>query len=46
MAMFGGTFAVHGDISYSGGVDMELEDPVLGRKLTHTYKIVQLPDEV
>jgi hypothetical protein len=44
-AMFCGTFAVHGDISYSGTFDMELEDPVLGRKLTHTYKIVQLPDE-
>jgi hypothetical protein len=44
-AMFCGTFAVHGDISYSGRFDMELEDPVLGRKLTHGYKIVSLPDE-
>jgi hypothetical protein len=44
-AMFCGTFAVHGDISYSGAFDMELEDPVLGRKLTHDYKIVSLPDE-
>jgi hypothetical protein len=44
-AMFCGTFAVHGGISYSGTFDMELEDPVLGRKLTHGYKIVQLPDE-
>ena len=44
-AMFCGTFAVHGDISYSGTFDMELEDPVLGRKLTHGYKIVSLPDE-
>jgi len=44
-AMFCGTFAVHGGISYSGGFDMELEDPVLGRKLTHSYKIVSLPDE-
>ena len=43
--MFCGTFAVHGDISYSGTFDMELEDPVLGRKLTHSYKIVSLPDE-
>ena len=25
--------------------DMELEDPVLGRKLTHGYDIVSLPDE-
>jgi hypothetical protein len=44
-AMFCGTFAVHGGISYSGSFDMELEDPVLGRKLTHGYKIVSLPDE-
>ena len=44
-AMFCGTFAVRGDISYSGSFDMELEDPVLGRKLTHSYKIVSLPDE-
>ena len=44
-ALFCGTFAVHGDISYSGTFDMELEDPVLGRKLTHSYKIVSLPDE-
>ena len=44
-AMFCGTFAVHGGISYSGTFDMELEDPVLGRKLTHSYAIVSLPDE-
>jgi hypothetical protein len=44
-AMFCGTFAVHGGISYSGRFDMELEDPVLGRKLTHGYRIVSLPDE-
>ena len=44
-AMFCGKFAVHGDVSYSGTFEMELEDPVLGRKLTHGYKIVSLPDE-
>ena len=44
-AMFCGTFAVHGEFSYSGTFDMELEDPVLGRKLTHGYQIVSLPDE-
>jgi hypothetical protein len=43
--MFCGTFAVHGEISYSGTFDMELEDPVLKRKLTHGYRIVSLPDE-
>ena len=44
-AMFCGTFAVHGGISYSERFDMELEDPVLGRKIAHSYKIVSLPDE-
>ena len=44
-AMFCGTFAVHGEISYSGTFEMELEDPVLKRKLTHRYSIVSLPDE-
>ncbi len=44
-AMFCGTFAVQGGFSYGGTFDMELEDPVLGRKLTHGYKIVSLPDE-
>jgi hypothetical protein len=43
--MFCGTFAVHGEISYSGTFDMELEDPVLKRKITYGYKIVSLPDE-
>jgi hypothetical protein len=44
-AMFCGTFAVHGGISPSGRFAMELDDPVLGRKLTHSYKIESLPDE-
>ena len=44
-AMFCGTFAVHGGISYSGTFEMELDDPVLGRKLTHGYRVVELPDE-
>ena len=44
-AMFCGTFAVHGGFSYGGTFEMELDDPVLGRKLTHGYKIVPLPDE-
>ena len=44
-AMFCGTFAVHGGIASSGTFEMELEDPVLGRKLTHSYRIVSLPDE-
>ena len=44
-AMFCGTFAMRGGISSSGTFDMELDDPVLGRKLMHGYKIVSLPDE-
>jgi hypothetical protein len=44
-AMFCGTFAVHGGIASSGTFEMELDDPVLGRKLTHAYRIVSLPDE-
>jgi hypothetical protein len=44
-AMFCGTFAVHGGISSSGTFEMELDDPVLARKLTHGYTIVSLPDE-
>ncbi len=44
-AMFCGTFAVHGGISHSALFEMELDDPVLGRKLTHSYRIVSLPDE-
>lgn len=44
-AMFCGTFAVHGGFSYGGAFEMELDDPVLSRKLTHSYKTVSLPDE-
>jgi hypothetical protein len=36
---------VHGGISTGGRFDMELHDPVLGRKLAHGYDIVSLPDE-
>jgi hypothetical protein len=44
-AMFGGTLAVHGEIGPADRFEMELEDPVLGRKLTHAYAINTLPDE-
>jgi Protein of unknown function (DUF2848) len=44
-AMFCGTFAVHGGFSYGGTFEMELDDPVLKRKLTHTYTASSLPDE-
>ena len=45
-AMFCGTFAVHGGISYDGTFEMELDDPVLGRKLTpRLHASCSLPDE-
>jgi hypothetical protein len=44
-AMYCGTLAVHGGIVPAEAFEMELEDPVLGRKLTHTYRILPLPDE-
>ncbi|MGE3150457.1 MAG: DUF2848 domain-containing protein [Pseudorhodoplanes sp.] len=44
-AMFCGTLAVHGGVVAADVFEMELEDPVLGRKLTHSYRILSLPDE-
>jgi hypothetical protein len=44
-AMFCGTLAVHGAIEGGELFEMELEDPVLGRKLTHAYRVEQLPIE-
>src|SRR5206468_11860888 len=38
-AMFCGTLAVHGAIEGGELFEMELEDPVLGRKLTHAYRV-------
>jgi Protein of unknown function (DUF2848) len=44
-AMFCGTLAVHGEIAAAERFEMELEDPVLGRKLVHGYDVKTLPDE-
>lgn len=44
-AMFCGTLAVHGPIGRADKFEMELEDPVLGRKLSHRYSIRELPNE-
>lgn len=44
-AMFCGTLAVHGGIAPAEKFEMELDDPVLGRRLTHGYRIQTLPDE-
>jgi hypothetical protein len=44
-AMFCGTLAVHGAIEGGDRFEMELDDPVLERRLTHSYGIEQLPVE-
>ncbi len=44
-AMFCGTLAAHGGIIAAEKFEMELEDPVLRRKITHSYRIQTLPDE-
>jgi hypothetical protein len=44
-AMFGGTLAAKGGIRPAGRFTMELEDPVLRRKLRHEYRITVLPVE-
>jgi hypothetical protein len=43
-AMFCGTLAVHGAITPSESFAVELEDPVLRRKMTHSYRVQNLPD--
>jgi hypothetical protein len=44
-AMFCGTLAAKGGIRPAARFDMELEDPVLKRKLAHGYTIQALPVE-
>jgi len=44
-AMFCGTLAARGGIRGAGRFTMELEDPVLGRKLRHEYRVTVLPVE-
>jgi hypothetical protein len=44
-AMFCGTLAVHGGIAPAEKFEMELEDPVLGRRITHSYRVKTLPDQ-
>jgi hypothetical protein len=44
-AMFCGTLAVHGGVGGGELFEMELDDPVLRRKLTHAYRVEQLPVE-
>jgi hypothetical protein len=44
-AMFCGTLPAHGGIASAETFEMELEDPILGRALRHSYRIVSLPEE-
>ncbi len=43
--MFGGTLAVQGKVEPAEGFEIELADPVLGRMLTHSYRVRYLPVE-
>lgn len=42
-AMFCGTLAVKGEIRGGPEFELELDDPVLGRTITHRYRVVPLP---
>ena len=44
-AMFCGTLAVHGDIEPADSYELEIEDPILRRKITHRYFVNVLPIE-
>jgi len=41
--MFGGTLAAKGGVRATTAITLELEDPVLGRRLRHRYRSVSLP---
>jgi hypothetical protein len=41
--MFGGTLAAEGGVRPTNEFAFELEDPVLGRKISHAYKVNALP---
>ena len=43
-AMFCGTLAVKGEISPADSFEMELTDPILRRKISHSYRVRALPD--
>jgi hypothetical protein len=43
MAMFCGTMPAIGAIRSSPRFAIEIEDPVLGRKLAHAYQVTALP---
>jgi len=41
--MFCGTLGAKGGIRPASRFDMELDDPVLKRRLTHAYDVIDLP---
>ena len=41
--LFGGTLAAHGGVRPTPAFSFELEDPVLGRKIAHRYRVRILP---
>ena len=41
--MFCGTLAARGGVRATGEFDFELEDPVLGRRIAHAYRVRTLP---
>jgi uncharacterized protein DUF2848 len=41
--MFCGTLAAHGGVRATNEFDFELDDPVLGRKIKHGYRVQNLP---
>jgi hypothetical protein len=43
--MFCGTVPVHGEIAPADSYELEIEDPVLKRKITHHYAVKTLPIE-
>ncbi len=43
-AMFGGTLPVIGELTGASRFELELEDPVLGRKISHGYDVTILPN--
>lgn len=42
-AMFCGTLSARGGVRPSSRFEMELEDPVLGRRMNHSYEVVEVP---
>jgi hypothetical protein len=43
--MYCGTVPVHGEIAPADSYELEIEDPVLKRKITHNYAVTTLPIE-